>query len=1151
MSEIKLTINGRETAGKKGETILQVAEREGVSIPTLCHDPRLDPFSSCYMCVVEVEGMRGLQSACSTRVTDGMKVQTENEKVKKARKTALDLLLSNHYADCMAPCKQTCPAGVDVQGYISLIEKGLYREAIELIKDVNPLPAICGRVCVRPCEAACRRNLLGEGSGVGVDYLKRFAADYDLASGNAFLPAVKEETGKRVAVIGSGPGGLSSAYFIRKEGHAVDIFEANPAAGGMLRYGIPEYRLPNNLLQREVESIMSLGVNIFYNKKLGSNLHYSELKEKYDAVILTIGSQKGTKVGCEGDDAHNVLAGIDYLRNMEMTGQRPDFSGKTVAVVGGGNTAMDCCRSAIRCGAKKVYIVYRRSENEMPANPIEIHESKVEGVEYLFLTNPVKINKDDAGYMKSMTCVKMQLGEPDASGRRKPEPVPGSEFEIELDYVLAAIGQRTSVDFIDDINASSPDESLQINRRGNIEADPKSLQTGIKSIFAAGDGVTGPATIIEAIAQAKIAARSCHQFLSGQEILASKKEFLSRKENFKDQVAEDYANRFDRQARQEMPVLDPIERLNFNEVELGYAGEKVAREETQRCLECGCQSYFICDLKKFASKYDAEQQKYKGDFNEYRIDFSHPFIEIDNNKCILCARCVRICNEVVGANALGLVNRGFDAYVAPSLGGSLTETNCESCGLCISTCPTGAITENFPFKPGPLQKDTIKTICNYCSLGCEIDLQHQGGFFMEATGGSGVVNPEGNFCKYAKFGYHYLNSNGAAIRKPMKKENGKFVEIGYDEAYQLIFEKIKAVNPDQNAFFAGARLTNEELYLVKRFALEGAKTDNLNSFNYLGREMADIKGASFDRIGEVEKIVLFGSEINDDHAVAGYMIQQAVYHRHISLAVVSEKNSSSMSHKADKVIRVNSYESLIKAADEYLRSAKAASAAATEFAKSLCDQDVLIVCSEKYISSKIQKQLCDLIAAAGKEPEKCLIILREKNNSMGLLQSGFGKKDMLQKLERGSFKNLFIFGEDPAGCAFDKEKVKSWLSPEKFIVVQDHFMTETAKSADLLLPASFPAHSGGTYVNTQGLSQTFDGDQTNKKGPASYEQLLEIMNKFGLNGIANLGDIRKAMNGASIARVSISSFNRDGERLFEYGCDSITREFEVYFRRQF
>ncbi|MEI6436749.1 MAG: 2Fe-2S iron-sulfur cluster-binding protein, partial [Bacteroidota bacterium] len=412
MSENSLNIilNGNIVKGFQGETILDLAKRHGIEIPTLCHDDRLEPFSSCYLCVVEVEGIRGHQPSCSTRLTDGMKIITDNESIRKSRKIALELLLSNHYADCIGPCKQTCPAGVDVQGYISLIDKGLYNEAVALIKETNPLPAICGRVCVRPCEAECRRNLLNEGAPVGIDYLKRFAADYDLNSPAKFVPSVKPSTGKKVAVIGAGPGGLSVGHFLQIEGHQADIFEAAPNPGGWLRYGIPEYRLPNDILDQEVKNITDLGVNIFYQKRLGDNLSYQEITKNYDATILTIGSQTGTGVGCEGDDALNVYSGIDFLKNMEVTGQRYDFRGKTIAVVGGGNTAMDCCRTSIRCNADKVFVIYRRTEKEMPANPIEIHESKLEGVEYLFLTLPKKVNKNIAGEVESVTCIKMELG---------------------------------------------------------------------------------------------------------------------------------------------------------------------------------------------------------------------------------------------------------------------------------------------------------------------------------------------------------------------------------------------------------------------------------------------------------------------------------------------------------------------------------------------------------------------------------------------------------------------------------------------------------------------------------------------------------------------------------------------------------------------
>ncbi len=1032
-NQLNIILNGKNIKGNPGETILQLAKRNGIKIPTLCHDDRLKPFSSCFICVVEVEGMNGMQPSCSTKIQEGMKIETENDKVKKARKTALDLLVSNHYADCEAPCKQTCPAGVDVQGYISLIEKGLYNEAVALIKETNPLPAICGRVCVRPCEVACRRNHLDEGAAVGIDYMKRFAADQDLLSETRYVPEVAKSTGKKVAIIGAGPGGLSSAYFLQQKGHQCDIFEASPNPGGWLRYGIPEYRLPNDILDQEVAAVTELGTNIFYNKKLGDDLSYKELKKNYDSVILTIGSQRGTLIGCEGDDAENVFSGIDFLRNMEMTGQKYDFSGKTIAVVGGGNTAMDCCRTSLRCGAEKVYVIYRRTEKEMPANPIEIHESKVEGVEYLFLTNPSKVNKDKDGKVKSMTCLKMELGEPDASGRRRPVPVEGSDFDIELDYILAAIGQKTVVNFLEDVNESATDGKLEVNRWGDIDADKNTLQTGIKSMFAAGDGVTGPATIIEAVEQAKIASRSCHQYLMGEELVPEPKEFISKRDSYKELTSDDFLGRYQKQIREEMPVLPADDRVNFKEVELGYADENVAQHEAERCLECGCTEFHTCDLKKYATQYDAEQKNFAGDYHAYELDFSHPFIEIDNNKCILCARCVRICKEVVGANALGLVNRGFNTFIAPSMGNSLVETDCESCGSCISTCPTGALTENVNFKPGPVELDKVNTLCHYCSVGCEVEYHHKSEFVWKVKGYQGQINKDGNICRYSRFGYPVMN-DVSRITQPLLKVDGKFEVISWEKAFDVIADEIKGADPNENGFFAGARLSNEEMYMVQKLARTGAKTNNISSFHYVGQGRwysgNSEANVPFEQIKDASRIYVLGSEVNMDNPVVSFMINNAREIENTPIELITSRELSALEHKVDKTIKVNSYYYFVKAINYYLIENELQNAmfikdncigfdkykkelakenhdqlikesgigkeTLESFAKSFNNEmNAILLFSEKELSSNVSRELFNLAMITGKlgKTANGLISLKEKNNSQGLFDMGISSKN--------------------------------------------------------------------------------------------------------------------------------------------------------------
>jgi len=1227
MNNINVVLNGKPVVGIEGESILDLAKRFGYEIPTLCHDPRLEPFSSCFVCVVHVEKMRGMQPSCSTKIAEGMVIDTESEEVQKSRKSALDLLLSNHYADCVAPCKMTCPAGVDVQGYISLIEKGLYSEAIGLIKQTNPLPAICGRVCVRPCEVACRRNLLDENTGVGIDYLKRFAADKDLESSDHYKPNVAPSTGKKIAIIGGGPGGLSAAYFLQQKGHQCDIYEAAPAPGGWLRYGIPEYRLPNDLIDSEIETITELGVNIFCNVKLGENLSYKDLRDTYDATVITIGSQKGTLVGVEGDDAENVFSGIDFLRNMEITKQVYDFKGKTVAVVGGGNTAMDCCRTSIRCGADKVYVIYRRTEKEMPANPIEIHESKLEGVEYLFLTNPTKVNKDENGRLKSVTCVTMELGEPDASGRRRPVPKEGSEHDIELDFLLAAIGQKTDATFIDDINEFAKNGSFKLNKWGDVDANPNTFETGIPGVFSAGDCVSGPATVIEAIYQARIASQSCHQYLTGQPIVNEHFEFISKRDHFKEQKKDDYLPLFKKQLREEMPVLDADKRMNFVEVELGYSNAEVAKHETGRCLECGCAAYYTCDLKKYATEYKAEQKHYSGDFKEYHVDFSHPFIEIDNNKCILCGRCIRICREVVGANALGFVNRGFDTYVAPSMGQSLTETSCESCGMCISTCPTAAISENKFFKPGPVQTETFTTTCSYCSVGCTLEYHHVKGFLTGVEGAGGLINKDGNICRMPRFGYSLFN-NQERITKPILKKDGKFVEISLPEALDLIQSKITSVQPDENVFFAGARLTNEELYLVQKFARTAAGTNNVTSFHYLergkGYHFNTTDNVPFEQIGGAKRIILFGSEINRENAVAGFMVQQAKHKKGALLEVITTNEEHRTAHKADKVTRISSYHAFIQAVNHYLISnnkqnmlyindrtsgfadysskllktnyhtllekAGVSQIALEEFANNFNDvHESVLIYSEKHIDAYTASEIAALGMITGKSGKTSagIIALKESANSQGVIDMGICPKtgpgsvslnnaeyiqrlqqqwninalpeikdySLVEQMKNYRIKNLFIFGEDPVGCAVDQKETEDMLFNSGFVCVQDVFMTPTAKAADLVLPMNLPFEEGGSYTNTQKFIQSFEKKIQAGTTSSNIGILNGLMKTFGLKTYQEYADVNDEIIAVLPQKKSKPEFIFTSEdrhlRRFNHGCDGIRQMYCQFFNSAF
>jgi formate dehydrogenase major subunit len=473
MALVKLEIDGRRVVVDGDRTILEAARQHGIgNIPTLCHDQQLEPFASCFVCVVKVKGARSLVPACSTKVTSGMVVETNSPEVRQSRKAALELLLSDHYADCVGPCQLACPAGIDIQGYIALAAIGRYRDAIALIKERNPLPSVCGRVCTRPCEVkGCRRTLLDE--AVGIDYIKRYLSDLDLGGGGAFRPAVPAANGRKVAVVGAGPAGLSAAYYLALRGYAVQIFESQPEPGGMLRYGIPEYRLPKDVLDLEISQILALGATLTTNARLGRDFTIASLKrEGFDAIFLGIGAWRSSLMRVENETAAGVLSGIEFLEAVGL--RRPPQLHGTVAVVGGGNTAIDCARTALRLGASEVRLLYRRTRKEMPANDSEINDAIEEGVTMEFLVAPTRVLTDANGRLTGLECQRMELGAPDASGRRSPVPIPGSEHVQPADFVLAAIGQGTTVG--DLVGGKVPDllpagESLVLTRSKTVQVD--------------------------------------------------------------------------------------------------------------------------------------------------------------------------------------------------------------------------------------------------------------------------------------------------------------------------------------------------------------------------------------------------------------------------------------------------------------------------------------------------------------------------------------------------------------------------------------------------------------------------------------------------------------------------------------------------------
>ena len=375
------------------------------------------------------------------------------------------LLHFNTAHDCLAPCRQTCPAEIDIPQYIHQIRTGDYAGAVATIRERNPLLLACGRVCPHPCETNCRRGAADE--PVSINQLKRFAADFEMTSGRRLPVRVAPDTGKRVAVVGGGPAGLTCAYFLRRLGHAVTIFEAMPKLGGMLRYGIPEYRLPKAVLDWEIEGILNLGVEVRTGARFGRDIDLERLRgEGFDAVFLGVGAWKDTRLQVPGEDVTGCYTGIDFLSRL-ASGETLDIR-PTAAVVGGGNTAIDCTRNLIRLGAK-VHLVYRRTRKEMPANAVEVEAAEAEGADFMFLYAPVQVLADAQGQVTHLEVLRMELGEPDASGRRRPVPVAGSETRLPVDMVISAIGQAPDVSFAG--TGEGDLKHLKVSRWSTVQTD--------------------------------------------------------------------------------------------------------------------------------------------------------------------------------------------------------------------------------------------------------------------------------------------------------------------------------------------------------------------------------------------------------------------------------------------------------------------------------------------------------------------------------------------------------------------------------------------------------------------------------------------------------------------------------------------------------
>lgn len=552
-------------------------------------------------------------------------------------------------------CENACPVNTRAHQYISALVKGDFDKAFQINREDNLFPAILGRICVHPCEEKCRRGLLID-QPISICSLKRASSDYKVHSIQKDQIAGKRD--KRVAIIGAGPSGLSAANDLARMGYSVTIFETFPIPGGMLNVGIPPYRLPREVVNQAIEEVKRLGVEILTEAPVGKELNLESLKKEYDTVYIAAGAHKAEKLGIPGEDLQGVLHGVTFMRMVNQ--KEPLKIGQRVAVVGGGNTAMDTARSSIRLGAKEVFILYRRTREEMPVDHRELEQVEEEGIKIHYLTQPIRVLSRDGINASGVRCIRNRLGELGKDGRRRPIPIEGSEFDIDIDLLIPAVSQSPDISFL-------PEEiGLEISKWDRLAVNPETFETNVPGIFAGGDFITGPRDVIRVIADGRRAALSIHSYLSGEK--------MDKRPAYFTPVAEvEIDPNLEKIPRQKPEMLPVEERKSLDkEVELGFLKEGAVKE-AQRCLRC------------------------------------HHFTIFDRTKCILCGGCIDICpkscfrmarlDEIQGNEKLSILVKsiyGVSHEEAEKLNLATVifkdESRCIQCGLCVKRCPTGTIT---------------------------------------------------------------------------------------------------------------------------------------------------------------------------------------------------------------------------------------------------------------------------------------------------------------------------------------------------------------------------------------------------------------------------------------------------------------------------